>query len=988
MTDTPERPGLRGPVLLAVAVLFLATGATGLVYQVVWQRYLLNIFGSTIYSISTVLSAFMGGLALGSYLFGRFSQRSRSPLALYGILEILVGLFALAVPALLGLMDPLFAAAYRNFGSNFYLYSLVRFAFVFVVLLIPTTFMGGTLPLLARFLTPPGTKAGARVGLLYTLNTLGAVLGTFLAGFYLIRWFGVSRTVHIAAGLNILAGVLAVVLARAVARPEAAPPAPDPALSHARVSPAVRLVLIAYFISGFAALGLEVCWTRGLVFTFELLKNTTYAFSAMLATFLVGLTLGSAVGSHLIRRERNPFRTFSTLQILTGLASMASFFILIYFAYGLGDAWFHQYDHANADIRWTSAVALLFLRAGAVMALPTFCMGLAFPAAVAAVTGGSRAVGRDVGRLYAINTVGAILGAALTGFVLLPLLGIAVTILLLGAIQLLAGVALLHNAHRAADESAPPALTRHVWTGFAAVALIICFGHVFFRAERSLQPRSPFETEVFYKEGPMATVSVLENSLGYRTIMVDNVGVAGTEPMLLTDQKSLAHVPMLLLDAPKSALTVGFGSGGASFSYTLHPELERIDCVEITRTVIEAAPVLTDSHHNVVYYQQPVPDPFTRVTSEPLPLWNDGGRSGWFKSDPRFNIILDDARSYLRFTDHRYSIIATDCTDLRYKTNANLYDLEYFTLCRDRITPDGMVVVWMPLAGLSEDAFKVALRTFQVVFPDMEVFYMNNEPTHYILLLGAHGPITVNPATMRRRLKYDDVRLDLAEIHLEEPEKVLSCFITGREKLARILGEGPLNTEDFPYLEFESPRYGYGDRPILDNLDLLMRGLESPERLVREGTGDAEFTGNIQRYFASLPSIIEGHAHYRELRIEESAKSYLKARNLNSEDRSLTNLLDFPEVRRKVRGQPDNLWARYVLGRALALQDRVEEAVSEFNGLLSAFQQLSGADQAAQAAFAYESYLELAKLYEARDLPQQAERYRNDAARFRAQWGQ
>lgn len=912
---------------------------SGLIYQVVWQRYLLNVFGATIYSVSTVLAAFMGGLALGSWLLGNRAERMRNHLAAYGVLEIAIGAVALAVPLMLKVLDPIFHASYDVFGSNFYAYSAIRFVFVFAILLIPTTLMGGTIPLLAKFLSPTGRKAGTRVGLLYAVNTAGAVLGTFLSGFYFIRWWGVQQTTLLAAALNVGAGILALGMWAALrrnataqaARPESFPSAAAPESTRPADSARTRWVLAAYTVSGFVALGLEVTWSRSLVFTFEALKNTTYSFTAMLTTFLVGITLGSAVMTPLVDRAREPYRLFGALQALIGITSIFSFFVLYYFGHDLGTAWLREFDNSGGSIRWNAAVALVFLKTAAVVLLPTFCMGLAFPAAVRAVTAGSAAVGRDVGRLYALNTLGAILGSAATGFLLLPLLGVSKTILVLGGLQLAAGVAML-----ARDRDVRPA-QRWVWA--AAGAAVLMAATVRMPDPAIFQRINPFEKMLHYKEGPFATVSVVENSLGFRTIYVDNVGVAGTDPMLLTDQKSLAHVPMLMLPNPKSALTVGFGSGGASYSYTLYPELERVDCVEITKTVPEASVWLQASNRGIIGHAQREkearsggPDLGDFSGRSPAPLWED---SGWFKRDPRYNIVLDDARSYLRFTGHKYDVIATDCTDLRYKSNANLYDLEYFQLCRDKITDDGMVVVWMPLAGLSDAAMKVALRTFYKVFPEMEVFFMNNQPTHYVLLIGTKKPLQVDPELMKRRLTNPAVARDLGEIQLASAEKVLSCFILGRGMMDNYLGQGPLNTEDFPYLEFESPRYGYGDDPILDNLDEMMKFRENPVRMVADPEKHPEFVASLARYYEAAPDIVTAHRHYREIRIKDSARGYLEALKKNPADESVKELLNFDEIRRKIK-QPGNggLWAEVMYGELMALQGRDAEAVTVLNSAL------------------------------------------------------
>ena len=965
---TNKRPALGAA--LAISLLFIATGTSSLVYQVVWQRYLINIFGATIYSVSTVLAAFMGGLALGSFLFGRFADRTRHRhLAVYGVLEIAVGIFALLVPFLLKILDPVFHGLYAALGVNFLLYSVVRFVLVFLILLLPTTMMGGTLPILSKFLSPDGGGAGLRIGLLYAVNTLGAVLGTVLTGFFFIRWWGISTTVLFAASINVVAGIGAIALSRLFTPPiPSTSQTPQPAV---RRSTRVRFVYWAFAISGLVALALEVAWSRSLVFTFDMLKNTTYSFTAMLATYLVGVTIGSAIMTPFVEKLRRPFRVYAGLQVIIGVTSIASFFVLYYVAYSLGSDWFREYDATTDNIRWNAAVALIFARTAVVMLLPTVLMGMAFPVAVRIVLQETRGVGGDVGRLYAVNTIGAIIGSVAAGFVLLPYLGVANTIIALGALQLTAGVLLYWS-----DKTLPQG-QKLAWSAIAVVAVVLAFVRMPHPA--ILQPPTQLDEIIYYKEGPIATVAIGENTLGFRTIYVDNVGVAGTDPMLLTDQKSLAHVPMLLLTDPKSALTVGFGSGGASYSYTQHPSLKRIDCAEITRTVVEAAPLLTASNHDVVMKASE----YEKRTGKPVPgtpLWNDGGESGWYKSDPRYNIVLDDVRSYLRFTKAKYDIIATDCTDLRYKSNANLYDQEYFQLTRDHITDDGMVVVWMPLAGLSDEAMRVALRTFHAVFPEMEVFFMNNQPTHYILLIGTKEPLQVDVEQMRKRIAQPTVTRDLAEIQLEQPEKILSCFITGRSALNDYLKGDILNTEDFPYLEFESPRYGYSDNPLLDNLDNLMQIQEDPKRLLAPGTSP-EFLASLGKYYQAVRPIIEGHKLYRHLDIVGAYEKYAKALALNPEDTSVQELLRFDELQRKVAGQPDNMWARLMLGEILMRRNEEPKAVAEWNYIVKTVnaspEVTKGNLEMARAASA-----RLAEVYEKAGQMDKAKAYRTQETLF------
>jgi spermidine synthase len=304
------------------------------------------------------------------------------------------------------------------------------------------------------------------------------------------------------------------------------------------------------------------------------------------------------------------------------------------------------------------------------------------------------------------------------------------TILLLAAIEMLLAIAVVF-----ADRKAAPSLRTLVVV--AAVAAVAIFAIRLPSRNETFRNALPLRQKVLaFEEGPLATVSVTEDSLGYREIAVDNVGVAGTSRVMLTDQKSLAHLPSLILDDPSSVLTVGFGSGGASYSYTLYPELKNVHCVEIASEV-------------------PQPDIQRLLTA------SNNGLLDRLDEVPQFKIIQADARSYLRFTPQQYDSIATDCTDLRYKSNANLYDLQYFQLCRERLTDDGMVVVWMPLGALTRDLFLTALNTFHEAFPDMHVWYFNNDVVHYILLAGFNKPLKMDYRKVVERISRSEISDDL-----------------------------------------------------------------------------------------------------------------------------------------------------------------------------------------------------------------------------------
>lgn len=944
MTENEKRAPLAA--FIAVAVIFVFSGATALVYEVVWTRQLTTFFGSTLYGVATVLSAFMGGLALGSYLFGKRADKMQRPLAVYGLLEIGIGLAALAFPFALKATQPIIGSFYATGGEGtFVFYSLARFAIVFVLLLVPTTFMGATLPIMSKAVTTNLEVLGRRVGGLYALNTAGAVLGVFAAGFFLLENLGIFKTTMLAVALDILIGVGCIVLGKKFflidlaeeppsAQPEVsvAPPPTEALRETESYSPKIlRLVLLSYMVSGFVALAYQVCWTRSLIFSFDRLKSTTYSFSGMLLVFLLGLAIGSALMQAIVDRQRNLLRLYALIQAGIGLSGALSYFVLLMDLPALNEV------TPDGTLIYWNAVANVLFKTAAAIGLPTLLMGMAFPVVTKIAVGSIHKLGIDIARVYALNTVGAIAGSFAAAFILIPVLGITGSLAFLVFVNLaVASVLMLANPLFHKNQ-------RVVYTvGFAIVAVFVP-GRIAF-SDAKLQRIQENETIVHYEEGAMATISVVENNSGDRMIYVDDVGVAGTDKIMLTDQKSLAHVPMMLLGGEaKRILSVGFGSGGASYSYTLYPDIEEIHTIEIAPEVLRAAPALTDSNYGVIVddallskakaakahriggFRHPISD----YVYTPAP--------GFKTFDPRLRVLIDDARSYLRFTDIEYDVIATDCTDLRYKSNANLYDLEYFTLCRERISDDGLVVVWMPLAGLSERGFKSALRTFQVVFPEMSVWYFTNQPTHYCLLIATKGSLKIDYDAVVKATGIPGIEADLQEIRLRDPDKLISSFVCDDRTLTEHLEGYPLNTEDHPIIEFEAPRYGYDSRPICENQGALYNIQVPVTDLVTGGSREAE--DRIWQLQVANELIFQGHCWYREYDFRQACRLYMTAKKLVPFDQSIDYLLDFPElVRHFETSRMEPTYNTFVIGQGIAevylMQDRLAEAVTYANETL------------------------------------------------------
>ncbi|MCC6546412.1 fused MFS/spermidine synthase [Candidatus Sumerlaeota bacterium] len=949
--------------------MFFLSGASSLIYEVVWTRQLTTFFGSTLYGVTSVVTSFMGGLALGSFLAGKKADKMRRPLMVYGIMELVIGVCALVFPHLLNATQPIVGGFYATGGSgSFYAYSLIRFVLVFLLLIVPTTLMGATLPLISKAVTTQFSHVGRSLGTLYAINTAGAVAGVFAAGFFLLERYGLLGTTLVSVALNVGIGIVACAVGGRAHPLDAEVVAEHPGeLDESSADPlppsTARLVIATYMLAGFVSLAFQVCWTRAMIFGFDSLKSTTYSFSGMLVVFLVGLAAGSAIMQRIVDWKEDLLRLYAWLMAGIGVFGGFSFFMIL-----TPLAPLQELDEHRALIYW-NAVANVMYKTAATIGLPTLLMGMMFPVVAKLAVRSLRVIGSDVGRVYAANTVGAIAGSFAAGFILIPLLGITKLIALLSTVSLLGSAALFGVNSQLAPR------TRSLLAAGAILAAIIIPLRVGF-SDAKLQRIQANEKIVHYEEGAMATISVVENNSGDRMIYVDDVGVAGTDKIMLTDQKSLAHVPMMLLGGKaESTLSVGFGSGGASYSYTLYPGIKHIHTIEIAPEVLRAAPTLTDSNHGIILpdalYEEAGAAGATSIAGfvHPLSAYKEVPVKGFRTFDPRFKVLLDDARSYLRFTKMQYDVIATDCTDLRYKSNANLYDLEYFTLCRKAISDRGLVVVWMPLGGLSDRAYRVALRTFQEVFPNMSVWYFTNQPTHYCLLIGSKNDFKIDYEQLKQAVEMPGISKDLNEIGLRDPDKLISSFVCDQRTLGALLKGFPLNTENNPIIEFESPLYGYDSRPLHDNQDLMYKNQVPAGDLLTNVVGE-DPSGRIWQLQQANYVVFKGHSAYRLYDFAQACRLYQKALAMVPWDDSIRRLLDFEELRVHYETAKSHASSNTVLvGQSLAdiyfLQDRIAEAVTMAEDVLPAAEQLYSLNQHPEIRRAlFDLHVTLAKCYQ------------------------
>ena len=442
-----------------VFLLFLCSGVSSLIFEVVWLRQLSVILGNTVFAVSAVLTVFMGGLALGSFLAGRMIDRRNDPLRVYALIEISIGLLGFLLTSLLTQTGPVYILFHNSMGDNPILQYIARYVFSFFLLIIPTTLMGATLPVLSKFVVENKYSLGLNVGRLYALNTLGAAGGCYLAGFMLIGNLGIRMTVLIASALSVTVGALAWYYQKRLGESGFIiyeSPVYESESSHKQSN--FRILILGVFaISGFVALGYEVLWTRVLI---SYLGNSVYAFSTMLTTFLIGIALGSLVLSSFVDKRKRLVTCFGLIEVTIGFYVLLSLYM-----FGWGVDKLAMLRQPYPVWQWTG---VRFMKAFALMFVPTFFFGATFPVASRIYTINFRRVGQSIGELYTWNTLGAIIGTVVTGFVLMPMLGIEKSLLVLLCMNLCIGMALC---------VAEPNMTRKsIFLLLAAIALTTGIG--------------------------------------------------------------------------------------------------------------------------------------------------------------------------------------------------------------------------------------------------------------------------------------------------------------------------------------------------------------------------------------------------------------------------------------------------------------------------------------------------------------------------------
>ena len=834
---TPAKT-VRIPLALILA-LFFSSGALALVYEVVWSRMMMHVFGSTAVAVGTVLAAYMSGLAVGAWLIGRAADRSANCLRLYAWLEIGVALAALLSHVLLSRLGAAHLAIYELVGSSAALFAPTRFLLAFGLVMAPTVLMGATLPVLTRFLASREDLLGVKLSTLYSVNTFGAVAGVLLTGFFLIGRYGIHIPVYLAVAGNLAIGFIAWMLSSRAAESgdrrggADAKHAEHSAVQGAPVGAATyRIVLIGLGLSGFTSFAYEIYWTRSLVF---ILGNSTYALTAMLSAFLSGIALGGYLVRFLIRRISDRAALFGWIQLSLGVFSALALPLLFLVSdpqalnrYMVGTS-----DQAFSLLAGGYGIAFL------VMLLPATLIGATFPLVGQIAARDLEETGATVGRIYAINTLGNVLGALLPGLFLLAWLGIQKGILAMAAINTALGFTILFL--RLAK---PPG--RVAWRLALPLLLVVT---VFLLGRAPLQFQFPSDGEqadfqtLFYREGPLATTKVYLNpSTGEKHMSVDGIVIGGTG-FSEFKQLLLAHLPKLLITDVSTELSVGIGSGILLGESLLHPQVRNMVGVEIEPSVIEGAGWFENENHSLL-------------------------------DNPKLEVVTDDISSFLRTRFDQFQVVSADeKTADEYASNGFSYSQDYYRLLSDHLALGGLVAQWVPTT-LPPRQYRMVLKTFTESFPHVQLWYFL--PAHKrgpfnTILIGSNEPVPLDFDRIEQRFAENpDAFQNLAPYGLTSAQAVLPHFVAGETHIAAAVADDPVNSLDHPRYEFFHP-WDYARereaqiienhafiidlkrRAFADFMDGLQAGEEDKARLRRTQAAELRYLFGFLKFLEGAP---------------------------------------------------------------------------------------------------------------------------------------
>jgi spermidine synthase len=831
-----------------IYLLFFFSGVSGLIYEVVWVRIFGNLFGNTIYSASIVTSVFMLGLGIGSYIAGVWSDRQYARakgfgfVRSYGRVELVIAVLGLSMALILPNLKSFFGAfasyaADARGWQHLSLLSLLEQFLAAIILMLPATaLMGATLSLLIRQLLAGGVEAaGWKIGVLYGFNTAGAALGCFSTDLLLVPRFGLLRTQLAAAALNMAVGLTAVAIGRKASSPGPQFVVGDPAGNASeKVAAGARLAFgillpmaLALFFSGFAAMGMEIVWFRLLS---AALGEFRVVFSLLLTVILIGTWLGSLAGGASVRRWGKPAERFMLVQTVFIFSTML---LLSAFNGSIAEAYLMKRIlrlPATEAMSWVTQMWGIMRPILAVVGLPALLVGFSFPLANAYAQRLERRVGRQAGGLYLANTLGAVLGALVAGFVLLPTRGSQSSV---GWLCAASGLALISlQVARLREKQAVSWRSKY---GLFAVCIAVAGATFIFWSRlpanhlvTSSFPRLAAGQRVLTSsEGLNEMLLVIENRAGDRFLMTNGHSMSGTALKLQRYMRAFVHIPLLQMSSPRSVLVICFGVGNTLHAASLYPTVRRLDVVDLSEQILDHAAYFRGSNRDIL-------------------------------ADKRVSVFVNDGRLHLQMLPPaQYDLITLEPPPITFAGVSSLYSREFYELARSRLRNGGFLTQWLPLYQVSPAIGLSMVRAFLDVFPNAVL--LSGMEKELIIVGRKSSAFVFDPAACSANLALaPQVQADLGRLHMGLLTEIVGTFVANSADLEHAtFGTAPVTDDN------RSMEYGmlskFGDTGLARGL-FHVEGVAGwcPDCFVKSAPRPA--LARLGRYLAALNMLYQSDA--------------------------------------------------------------------------------------------------------------------------------
>jgi len=768
--------------------LFFICGISISVSIFVWLRMFKIALGDNIVVTSAIFITFLCGIAMGSFYFGQKIDRNKNELQSFMWFQLVIGLYNLLLLFIFPLLIPLHKFIFLHITGHTLFMNIFKFIISYTLLIIPSTLIGATFPILSRFFIQKSKKVSYDVGNLYGSNFLGAAFGCFVTGFFFLQILGVKQTLLFASILSIFNFIVVrFVLNKIKATIQLETEFYNQRLKHlepittAQSKFLIRVVIIGFGISGFLTLSYLVLWIRSLIYT---TGKDTHAFHIIFAVFLAGISLGTLLYPRILRERKNLFPIFAIIEIIIGFLGIVSV-ILLHLLFPINETLSFLVRSSNS---WNWQIIVNFTNAFLVIILPTILVGATIPLVSQIYLNNFEERGKKFGSILTVKTLGALFGFVVTAFLLLPNVGTQKSLIFLALINFLLGLLILFLSSLKYGRIPKTYLIVGSVASLFLCTLFIPSDMIINLFEKAVSDHKL----VYVKEGINATVTVHQDITKNHLVLASNgVNVTATTIDWSTIQRIYGHLPLLLHSKPESILTFGFRNGETLKSIFLHP-IEQVDCVDNSSEIIHTSSLI-------------------KLNRFPSNL------------NAKFQLINMDGKNYSMLTDKKYDVIINDIVHPGFYENGRLLSREHFDSCRKNLKPHGMMSIAIPLFKISIEDFKILLHTFQSVFPYSTLWYPNNYLTKYAILIGSVDPdFKINYSQISHRLNAPGIIANLASIRMENIYEILDCFVFGT-KTIKELGEGVrVNSDNFPYLEFSAPKTT--DSPLTWNQTLQLLG--------------------------------------------------------------------------------------------------------------------------------------------------------------------